>query len=550
MSTFLGVQHALARVAKAGNSAEPLLSAFKRLDGLVATWSQPVPRPERNRGRAIGRSIARLSDGLGLFVEALTAPTMLVAQELERRGQDLIDQGACELANLDEINRFERISELKTAPEMFGALGLDARGGARADDASIETIDDRLLRAYGLTAAETPAFGLQRHALRYVMVTCLDAEQCEAIAMAMESQLLAAPFTEELVKSPAWQNEYARVISLLSAALYAAGQSDTTDLETISAWMDVVVKCRDGIIRHCLATLDATSVEEFRKRIRASAGGLIKDCAQRYPALGLNEGLSATIRNAAAHLDYDVNEAGCVVTGDKALAPEKFLDQVLSYLEVAVSLTLGCATVLARLGVDIASSRHLSRRDLDAALHVVLGVFGLSRPTITHGGGALRIEAEGSDVHWMTLAAALSGFMEGTVEVVQATLRNESGKRTLYQAELSAYRTFTSRTVSTDPGFAQLVTDFAHLVSATTVDGASFWSGDQWAGASLEIVKEQLGDTLAAHVRRIRRFRGYAEKAGMAEVAANCTAILAAVRQTAPGPQAAAPEAFRRKGRG
>lgn len=549
MGAITGVQHALARAAKSGESPECLLSAFKRLDGLVAAWNRPMLRPQRNRGRAIGRGVTSVRQGLELFVEALRAPTMLAAQNLEQRGQTLIDDGTTALGFLEESNRFQAISELGTTPEIFVALGADARSLAGDDEQSIETIDRRLLQAYGHDAIATPGMGLQIHLIRYLTVSLLDVEQCEAVAAEMEGQMLASPFRAELCRTQAWQKENGRVTALLSAATYAAAQcleQDSSDLEVVNAWMDVVIKCRDGLIRHALATLGGTSETEYTKLIRTPAGRLIKDAAQQFPALRLNEGLSPTIRNAAAHLDYDVDN-GHVITSangqNVTFEPEEFTDEVLSYLEVTVGLALGLTTALARLEVDVQLSRHLSQRDREGAIRLFLGAMGMVRVMLTYADGALRIMGEGTEVNWLGLVAGLSELLDQDIQGIRANVRG-TGRETSYEAELDAYRAIRAKTTRKEQ---DLVIDLAGVVAATSVNGASPWSEDQWAGAAIQVVEERSDDSLASRVRRIRRFRGYAESAGMDKVAATCTSILVAIRQPRPDESSVTiPKAFRR----
>ena len=183
--------------------------------------------------------------------------------------------------------------------------------------------------------------------LRVVIITLLDSESCMAVAHTTEGLLSDGGSTSAVLASDAWHKEHGRVTALLSASLFALRNLDrATDLEAVKYCLDLVVTCRDGIIRHALATLRASTVQEYTKLVRKrSAGSLIKSCSEAYPALKLNENLSSTLRNAGAHSDYDDDaDTRRVVVGlDGAqvmLTEDEFINDVLAYLEQGVALLL------------------------------------------------------------------------------------------------------------------------------------------------------------------------------------------------------------------
>lgn len=544
-----GVISALAVASRDDTTAKRILSAFRVIDGLNATWNQPLPRPNRNRGRTIGRSLSSVVHGLEYFVEALGAPTMLVAQTLQKDGQKLLDEGHRIFSELDEIDRFDELTEKLPVTQIMSALGTDAVSLVGEHGKGLSDMDARLQKLYGRSESIGAGIGLQLHMARYLATTILDAEQCHRIASEMEAILLARPSTRSLCETTSWQNEHGRVTALLSASTHMAGQSaenDATDLESVNAWMDIVIKCRDGLIRHGLATIGADTEEQYKKCIRMSAGNLIKSAADKYPLLGLNDGLSPILRNAAAHLDYDVTDAGfsTSVQGTPLyLTAEEFADQVLAYLEVAIGLVFGLNTAVASLGLEIDLPRHMAKRDRDSIVGFLLGASGLKEIEISYAASTLQIEAKGSTINWLSALASVFGIIEPRIELATARIQNPQGDMH-YQTALSPYREFFEES---SEEFSDRSLALAGVAAGTTVNGRSIWSEAEWINAAAAILIARPDDTTTSRVQRIKRFLQYVPAVQFPELAAQCKDLLAAVRNsTSDLSEAPIPAAFGR----
>jgi len=544
LEALASVQRAVASISRSGSKPDVLLAAFAELDSAVAAWNQPQPRPGRNRARAIGRGARLLQQGWLLFVEALAAPTILDAQELAQRGQALLDEAASALDILKEGERFERLGEAGDLRKVFAALGADA---ARliGEPETLTALDSKLSQIYGRDPSPTGA-GVQLHLYRYIAVTSLDLEIFGEIARETETIALNGPAVAEICRTAPWQREHDRVTALLSAAgqgVLHSQQEDGTDLEVVKALLEVVVTCRDGIIRHVLATLRSRSEAEYRRLIRISAGGLINTSANQFHGLHLDDGLSPAVRNAGAHLDFDIDDEGLVLIGGERFRAEALLDRVLAYLEVAMGMAMGLSLALGQLNVDIASSRHSSRRDREAAINLFLGTIGVTNIEVEHSDDVLRVAGSATrDLDWMSTIAGLTPILKPSVAAVIGKIA-VGEDRVLLEANLSAYRNFASRHRNED----DLMVDLAEVVAATTVSGASLWSAQQWVVAAAKASEEVDGETLANRVRRIRRLREYAQGVGMVEAVTFCSGTLDVIRKPTVESPTAIPLAFGRR---
>lgn len=528
-----GAMRTLARVSRSGNSAHDLIRSFGLLDSYVAKWTRLQPRPLRNKARTLGRSLVQLRAGLDDAVEALRAPTMHEAQRLEGTGQALTAAAEESWSVLREILEYEELGALPPA-EYFNSLG--ARAREATGSSSLEDLDRHLKVLYGREpAGDTSGLGLQLHMLRVVIITLLDSESCMAVAHTTEKLLSDGGWTSAVLASDAWHKEHGRVTALLSASLFALRNLDrATDLEAVKYSLDLVVTCRDGIIRHALATLRASAVQDYTKLVRKSAGSLIKTCSEAYPALKLNENLSPTLRNAGAHSDYDYDADSCrVVVGlggaaQVMLTEDEFINDVLAYLEQGVALLLGLTGALDRAGVEASISPYLSERDRMAAIEVMVGAMGVETSGLDLTPEGLTFVGKGDVATFMTIAAGVTAIVADDVSQMVGTYRGNDEKAVECRAELDAYRRFQARTAVS---IQDTIMNCAEVVSATSIGGASPWSLDEWSGAGLKLIERLPTDTLGSIVRRIRAFQKLALAGGAEEVASTCGLILTELRR-------------------
>lgn len=487
--------------------------------------------------------------GIEAFVDALGAPTMLAAQDLAKKCQTLLNEGQQILTELNENNRFDWITENFPASGIMSELGADAAALIGDHSKGLSGIDSKLQKIYGRSEPMGAGTGMQFHMARYLAVTLLDAKQCQSISSEMESALLAGTNTKSLFSTNTWQDEHARVTALLSASMHMVSQlaeNDATDLEAVNAWMDVVIKCRDGLIRHGLATIAADSEAHYKKLVRIGTGSLIKDAAVKYPSLGLNEGLSPILRNAAAHLDYDITGDGITTTvGERPLflTTEEFVDQVLAYLEVAVGLAFGLSATLSALEVEVDLPKHIARRDRDNIIGYLLGASGLDGVSLSYNLSTLHIEAQGSLANWMSTLASISGIIDPKIEHTVAHIADSLGVMQ-YRATLAPYREFFE---IDNPLFEDRTLALVAAAAETTLNGRSIWSESDWSNAAAAILIDRPEDTPTSRIQRIKHFLQYLPETQFPKVVTLCGELLTAIRSSTINPSAATiPASFQR----
>lgn len=527
-SLISGIQRALAEAARGGRSAHGLVQAFAKLDAQVAYWSQRHPRPTTNRARSFGRSISLLRDGFGTFAQALAADTMLEAQEIERRGQELIDSAADKVNELHGINEVEL---LLSGPSPFSQIGEAARAMAGGDEA-LATLDVRLRQMAGSGADPSQmGIGLNVHILRHLMLVLLDLEQAMAVADAAEKHMVDLP---AICRSPLWQARHGIVTAQFSTAAFNLSRVDEhRDLEAVSVALNLVMQCRDGVVRHCLATMFAQDAPDYERLSRRTAGAIIQQAARERPELCLDENLSPIIRHAAAHFDYDVTDEHFVTrssSGDEErLTIDEFIDAVLGYFQTSVSLLMALIRASASQGVQMELSRHTPERDLLGVMAMLMGFLGFADVSIERSGTTLRIAATG-DVTQLTIAiAGVTAVAPSDMTKVEAQISVPSGPTSSWKAPLEAFRLYAQR-----PSSAYDVDDtiaLARLMSCVRIDSRAVWDGDMWAGVGMHVLQATEGLALRERVIRFKEVRDLSIVDGSTEISRALTHFLEDLRQ-------------------
>lgn len=536
------VTKALARVAQTSRSATELTVAFAELDSRVSYWSQRQPRPNTNRGRSLGRSLHLLRGGLAVFAEALGQPTMLDAQAKETEGQRLIDAATEEIGTLQEVGESEL---LLAAPGGLGPVGVSARAAAGGDEA-LASLDEQLQRIAGRDEVARPlGLGLNLHLFRQLMLALLDLEECLSVAAAAEENMGdLSPVCED----PRWQARHGVVTAQFSSAAFNLSRiDDSNDLEAVAAALQLVMQCRDGVIRHCLATLLATDAGEFHDLVRQGTGHVIKMAAARYPQLRLNDNLSQDLRHAAAHYDYDVVDDVFVTHahGTEVRLPiDEFLDHVLGYLQTSVSLLVALLSATAVQGLELEIPRHTPERDLLAAMSILVGFIGFSEASVVRNGHTLMIRGTGDVSQLSTAAAGIATMTPEGVDWIRGMTTDSDGATHSWEAPAAAFREYLTRAPALSETDDLLA--LARVMSAVSIDSAPAWNEDMWAGVAMLVFNQTERWTIRERVLRLREVRDLARKNDRPAVVETLTAILQAVRRAPPQEEPSAAAFVRR----
>ena len=537
------VTRALAAAARGGHSARDIVEAFARLDARVAYWSRRHPRPETNRARSLGRSLHLLREGLGVFATALSASNMVEAQARESEGQRLIDAAVAEIATLREIDQSE---ELLGAPNAFGLIGASARQ-AGGGDVALAKLDERLRQLAG--RSEDPSslgLGLNLHVFRHIMLVALDLDECLEVARFAENLIgdLSA-----VCNDPRWQARQGVVTAQFSTAAFNLSRIDeANDLEAAAAALQLVMQCRDGVVRHCLATMAATDAGDFETLTLRGSGAVIKSAARQYPELRLDENLSQLLRHAGAHYDYDIVDDHFVTRdsagADVSLTVEEFLDQVLGYLQTSVSLLLAVTAAIATQGLDLEVSRHTPERDLLAVMTMLVGFTGFVEPSVTRQGEVLRIAAQGDAGILAVAVAGIAAIAPDNVHEVFARVTETDGSIRTWQAPIGPFHDYLQR-----PEGGSAVEEtiaLSRVMSVVRLDSEPLWDADTWSAISMQALSAVTDLPFRERVQLITELRDLARTNGQAEVAETLTHVLQVIRQGSTD-AVAVPSAFVRQ---
>lgn len=520
----------LADAARVDRTADSLLAAFTPLDQLVARWQEPLPRPHRNRGRIIGNALQRHAEGAEHFVEALRAPDIFAAQELERLGNDAFEESAAIVSELAYLNAAEETLSADSPAEALNKIGRSAWQLA-GQESSLRDLD-RALRAGAGWENAADGMGLQAHAIHNLALTVFDLESFNRILSASDAAI--GPKGKSFAWSEEWRRRHARASAFLGSAGASVHQTisatGSSDLEIAHRTVEAVATLRDGVLRHALATILAGSVDEYLRLVNKNGGAVISKAALAHPDLLLNDHLTPALRNAGAHADIDVTDYGLEIDGTY-FSTENFLDRFLAYLETTVAAFMGVTLAMARRGWDLDYSHYLAPRDRDAATALLLGAFGLQCESVEVSGDGVTISVNGPEPDWMLVGRALSAMYSKSTEQAAVRLTGESGEH-LFITSLARFRLFTEGMESLD--VRQLILRLAPIAATSNLDGACIWSEGEWFRLATVLIARGEEYALRDWVRGVREFRGYAGEAGMTRVVSVCDRAIAELRDSPP----------------
>lgn len=521
------VLRALADSSRTDRTADSLVAAFALLDQLVANWQNQLPRPERNRGKIIGSALQKFAEGADLFVEALRAPDMLSAQNLELQGNTIFEEAESILADISRINQADEVFSEESPSEALNNIGRSARQLA-GYKSSLKELDQALRAGVGWESA-SEGMGLQAHTIHSMALSSFDLDSFTQILSASDAAVGTG--SKGLMQSEEWKRRHARAAAFLGSAAASVHQgiftSGSSDFEVAHRAVEAVATFRDGVLKHTLATMLSSSIEEYLTLSRKNGGAVIAKAASGHPELLLDENLTPALRNAGAHADIDLSEHGLKIDGNY-FSTDHFIDRFLAYLETVIATFVGVTLAVARHGIDFEYNQYLAPRDRDAAVALLLGAFSLHCDSVDVNDEGAIIHASGPAPDWMTLAAVLSAVFSDSITLGTICVATPSREH-VFVTSLDRFRTHTEGLESLDA--KQSILRLTAITAASSLDGGSPWSKDEWDRVARAIIVREDSEDLRAWVRGIRELRGYAREAHLADVASACDDALAALRQ-------------------
>ena len=320
-----------------------------------------------------------------------------------------------------------------------------------------------------------------------MFATVLDLDGGMDIAKEAERLLAQKDGLRSILVSTPWLREQARVTALVSASAFSMSEVDVSGsgLEAVKAALDAVVTCKEGAIRHALATLIANDANDYDRLRRSNSGGLIKSAAKQFPGLFLDENLDPVLRYAGAHVDFDVDDRG-VVTHDNrgieiVLQESAFLDGVLGYLETAIALILAVQGVALDMDIDF-DDRHLSDRDRSTTIVLMARLLGFESVRVELAGKTVSLTATGDSDRFSTLAAVIATIAVSQSEFIAEV--NADARNVECRADLDVRR---AHRFDPNADEQDLFDTFAPIMASTQIDGSALWSDEEWSKAAFVI---------------------------------------------------------------
>lgn len=509
--TLDNLASALAGVASGGNDPQPLVRAFYMLDLTVSAWTQPHPRPRRNWARTVGLAVESLRDAGDLFVEALIAPTALAAQAAGRRAQSAFDQAQERLDDLAEYRKYASFDD-----DDVGVFieQLMTSNRLESSSSSLMELDAALRERHGLSSGATSGAGMELDLYRPIVVLALDQDRVAQIVPQVE-RTLGSDRVRSLALHDVWAEEHGRVVALLSAMLARTftGIADRSELQTVSELLDMVLKLKEGHLKHLLATvLHVSDAGNYEALLSASTGMVFKSAEAQFPELQLGT-LNRTLRNAAGHSAFNVDESGVTVRENGAprtFPVADFLNDVLEYLELSIILQVGLVRACAEFGVEIPASRHLSNSDRRMAIRTFAASIGWENIAVTDLAPVTRISAQGPSAVFARLGSALVNLLPQDAEMLHVELTD--GER-VRRCEVDLVRLRNSR-ITEDVLTVRGALQMAHIAAAHQVDGSTASSPDEWSSFAHAIALDETA-TEIQRLRGLRQLRALAEECGV-----------------------------------
>ncbi|MCB5993185.1 hypothetical protein [Janibacter melonis] len=433
---------------------------------------------------------------------------MLEAQNLESRGQALIDEASDHLDH-SEIPGPEEQRQFGSPWSALAASHAGLIGGR-----SFTELQDGLAPALGLPPGD---IGLQI-AISAIdaSVEHLDAERLIGLSDSVESAL-EGPLDADAVA--AFSGDLHVSEALLGASLVTvqnAISDEEDDVVVVGRALDLAKVVRERGLRTCLALLKAQLTETPYESARAEGVGLLLRDAPKYvPSVALS-GVNRALRDADGHQDYGVAEGAVLLQhGAQRLTFDAFIDAVLGEVETYQGIARGILLTLLKAGHSLPGPETWSPRARRELVQYLCEFAGLSDADLDIGGELAVISGSssvGEDVDTMPLVMALVGFLPPSTQILRIVVGVDTGVSET-TASLDEFRAWTRE----DPGkdhAARL--SFLAVCAATRVDGACPLSAEKWVGLAHSAIVENPDEDLPTKLRKLQQVRRLARAASVA----------------------------------
>jgi hypothetical protein len=479
---FLG---ALARAGSPSGSPKELLDVTDVLIATRAGVSGVRLRPHRESCRAALATLNQLESVAKLWMQAFAAGTPIEAASAAERAQRLLDASIEPIQELVERTARIELIRATTAEELVPALAAAAASAVEADRAlprhgllAIDRAGHSTFASITGTSDPPDGVGVGLHMISLVVDVTMDRARFLEVARisyeafaAREDSLRAVVGSNEWAAAHSRANQQSFNVAVASLAVQA---SASTDQMVVEGLLSAVHRLIEGQARHLLATLLAVAKRrDYVALKRQDLSAVITQVEQAGLGTVL-VGLQSPVRNAAAHMDFQVDADEVILNVDHGPSTTythaQFLDIALAAQESTLALLAGLTSALAVLAVDERSEDLVaSALPADTVLKSVLALVGWSDVVIEHEAAESRILGDGSlGSESLSLVAAIAEWLPASANRLRLSARQDGRDSHLY-VDLDALRVWRGLNGTDDAERALLV-----VMARSTLDGVPF----------------------------------------------------------------------------
>lgn len=411
------------------DDASELLRAGQLLDQLVADSSLPQLRPWRRPGRLVHDAIKTLRASLDRFVDAFSTDSLLSAQAIQLDAQRRLDAAAALTSDLGVA--IHDVDQILNAPAATVLTALASRVQDVLQDEqprSILQIDQACVeRVRGIVGPDEPLEGGIGLAVLWSTVfaeVLFDYDEY-LVAASGTYEVLRSDGFEVLTSDAGWLANQARVVQVFvdaGTAINALLAAARHDAAAVRAMLIFAQDLAEGPAKHVLATLLTITKRKSYETYMSCKLGVLLDAASKSAELNaVVAGMNAVLRNASAHLDFDIRDDYVVLghgDAEVVLTPDEFADALLEFAQVVHALSIAVQLRLLQRGIE-ASHALPAGLDPSELVAVLLTSAGLRDVRVAIKDTTLIVVGTGELVSPMTSVASLSFALPPEVALVR-----------------------------------------------------------------------------------------------------------------------------------
>lgn len=490
-------------------------------------------RPWHRTWSKVRDALLAVEDMTSQYLFCLTADCPSVAKSRSEAAQIAIDQAASNASELSDIIDLWSLVPDEAHDPLASVVG--AAFPAYVDSGASGLLDlDRLgQNAWArITGSEKPPTGIgAAFAIpEYVAAMVMDETRYVLKARLAFEELTRHPgMLRRVLDDQAWATAYKKAMevahdSIIELNLLATGA--TTERLEIRSLIGFGAELYETIAQPLLiGVLAARNGKSVSSLLKKKPQGIISQIEDSHIGI-LAEGLSAQIRNVAAHNDYEVN--GTEVTlnpgqpGSTIRTVAELTDSILSGVETVLAIHVGVMCALLSNGISLDELPGTEDWELSEPQRItmVLGLAGWSSIDMAETDDVVEITGHGIfPTNPISLGGACLAALEANWRFL--ILHAKSGKTT--HTLRMPTGPFSMRTETADSWLAEIL--FVEGCLQSTFDTRPIFTSDQ----GRKWISMQAGRVLAERgtLRKLKALAGFADRVGYDDIA---TGLVAAMR--------------------